>query len=384
MFPTRRISPFDGMAVTAEVWQQAHDYHRQGRQVQALFEHGPGVLVGLEVVASIPADSIVHIRPGIAVDPLGQVIVLREPVAYDIGNARGTLYLLLSYGEGRPQAAEDAESGPLYVHDQFGIEAQGHVPVTACVELARIQRQDRNSPVSDATDPASPGANEIDLRFRREIGVTAMPIASFGVVPLGAAQSASHATGARHLARTLRELGPFRAWADPAVSLSADLRGYDLLYLVGQGPFQVGRDEMTALYQYLQAGGTLFYESCRRQTEGGDPPADASFADLLASLGIPLQPLPVDHALLTVPHLFAAPPPGFEPSGEGQISIGGLPDSQGSACVVMSTLDYGCLWRGERRDGPASREAIRSALEWGTNLVAFALRPRPTKGVDDA
>ena len=37
-----------------------------------------------------------------------------------------------------------------------------------------------------------------------------------------------------------------------------------------------------------------------------------------------------------------------------------------------STADYGCLWQGERRSGAAGREAIRSAHEFGGNLLALA------------
>jgi hypothetical protein len=44
--------------------------------------------------------------------------------------------------------------------------------------------------------------------------------------------------------------------------------------------------------------------------------------------------------------------------------------------VIISSYDYGCLWCGERRNGPAEREAIRSAMEWGENLVQFAVARR--------
>jgi len=44
-----------------------------------------------------------------------------------------------------------------------------------------------------------------------------------------------------------------------------------------------------------------------------------------------------------------------------------------SDAVIFSTHDYGCLWQGERRGGSASREEIRSAMEWGSNVVAYAL-----------
>jgi hypothetical protein len=46
-FPTKRISPFDGMSVTADVWAEEHEYHRQRHQLHARFSHGAGILTGL-------------------------------------------------------------------------------------------------------------------------------------------------------------------------------------------------------------------------------------------------------------------------------------------------------------------------------------------------
>jgi len=89
---------------------------------------------------------------------------------------------------------------------------------------------------------------------------------------------------------------------------------------------------------------------------------------LLASMGVQLEELSPDHRLLREPFLFAAPPPGFEIEAEQQFLAG-----EG---VLYSTYDYGCLWRGERRGRAATREEIRAALEWGGNIVAYALERR--------
>ena len=66
VFPTRRIKPFDGMAVTAGVWGEAHDYHRRRLAAHELLWHGAGIVAGLEVVASDPPDSAVYISQGVA------------------------------------------------------------------------------------------------------------------------------------------------------------------------------------------------------------------------------------------------------------------------------------------------------------------------------
>jgi hypothetical protein len=44
--------------------------------------------------------------------------------------------------------------------------------------------------------------------------------------------------------------------------------------------------------------------------------------------------------------------------------------------VIVSACDYGCLWQGERRGRAASREEIRAAHEWGSNLMAYAVARR--------
>jgi hypothetical protein len=51
MFPTKKIKSFDGMTITADVWEEAHEYHRQEQRLATLFSHGPGILTGLEVIA---------------------------------------------------------------------------------------------------------------------------------------------------------------------------------------------------------------------------------------------------------------------------------------------------------------------------------------------
>ena len=35
--PTKRIKAVDGMAVTADVWEEAHEYHRHQQQLHARY-----------------------------------------------------------------------------------------------------------------------------------------------------------------------------------------------------------------------------------------------------------------------------------------------------------------------------------------------------------
>ena len=56
--PAKRIKPSDGMSVTADVWEEAHDYHRHQLRAVARLGLGQGVLAGLRVIAMISSSCI--------------------------------------------------------------------------------------------------------------------------------------------------------------------------------------------------------------------------------------------------------------------------------------------------------------------------------------
>ena len=82
IFPRKRIKAYDGMTVTADIWAQAHDEHRNARRAHDVIFHQPGIVSGLTVQANDPPDQYVFISPGVGVDPSGNIIVLTESVAY--------------------------------------------------------------------------------------------------------------------------------------------------------------------------------------------------------------------------------------------------------------------------------------------------------------
>jgi hypothetical protein len=370
LFPKKRIHAIDGMAVTADVWEEAHDYHRQLNRLHTVLHHGAGIVTGLEVIASDPADNSVYLLPGIAVDSVGQTIVVPEPRAYDLGNADGRLYLIVSYTESRPQSGSSRvqEDAPLYVQLQYSLEAVEELPPTPHVELARIWRRDPTAPLTVAKEPNHPRANEIDMRHRRVIGEQAKPTASVAVISLRGTDGARHGEGLSKLGNSIRLSGVGQVYIDRGVPLAGDLSPYDLVYVVGRDQIQLTNDEMTTLYNYWQAGGVIFYESCRRNQTVGDPPADNVFIGLVHAFGLTLTPIESGHGIYESCYLFAQPPLGFETQGSPQIRV--------ADGIMMSNADYGCLWRGERRGKPAQRSEIRDAQEWGANLIFWAAAER--------
>lgn len=375
-YPTKRIQPVDGMAVTAEVWEQAHNYHRARQNLHTLYHHTPGIVTGLEVIASDPPDSTVYIMPGIAIDPNGESIVLTEPLAYDLGIAQGPLTLLLSYDESEPQSGtgREQELNLLYVHSQFGLDA---IPMArdierdlVGIELARIWRAERDSAIHNAPAPHHPRLNEIDLRYRQETGVQKPVWISVGICYLGGERDESHAYGLLNLAQASQQTGHYRVCIDDNIQLDEKLASYTLLYLVGQGSFNLDADSMNALYKYIQDGGAVLFESNRQHVSSETPAAERAFTELVESMGIQLEALPDSHPLLQTPFLFAAPPAGFETEGNPNLLL--------HAGIILSQHDYGSLWAGQQRGQRPTREAIRTAQEWGTNLLAHALTRHPT------
>jgi hypothetical protein len=153
----------------------------------------------------------------------------------------GLLYLLLSYGESRPRANNGTGRGDglLYIHAEFSIFARTTLPTGPVVELARVNRQSREDLFLDARNPAYPEANEIDLRFRREIG--APREISMAVCYLGDVTDKKHGRGAGYLARALNQGGRHHVFVDDDIPLAPGVENYTLIYLVGTGSFELSR-----------------------------------------------------------------------------------------------------------------------------------------------
>lgn len=373
-YPTKRIRALDGMAVTSEVWEDAHNYHRQLGRFHNLFSHGSGIVTGLQIIASDPPDTAVYILPGVAIDSAGHMIVIVEPTAYDVGRqADGPLHLVLTYGESRPRSEGNQstqEGAPLFVHAEFGVQALPQAPNTPYVELARIRRQGRASAISDAPDAAHPGLNELDLRWRQHSQITVPETVGVGVVYAGMTDH-RHGEGLLNVANAINHSSAnLNVVVDDNAQLTGGLDDYALVCVVAERAFQFSSDEQAALQAYLQGGGTLFLESCRREGTTA-PGSDQSFHDLASAFSAKLSDaVKGGHALLKQPNFFPALPAGFD--AQGALSAG---DG-----VILSTADFGCLWAGEQRSGSASRETVRAALEFGENLIHYAAQRRKAAG----
>lgn len=373
-FLRERLMAIDGMAVTAEVWNEAHDYHRHAQAAHTSYLHGAGIINGLGVLANDPADpQIVHIKAGVAVDQQGQLIIYSEDSAFLLGDRQGLLYVVLSYdgeSEVAPGRQSDSSGEPRYLRIDFRVKAVNQLPETPYVELARLLRTDLTQPVRNAVDPAQPGAQELDLRFRNFIGVHSRLPVALGLVSLDRNISPQHWRGWLNLTCELRNASAQQVWAQPNVRINQEMGRYPLLCLVGQREVELNQAERHHLYEYLRNGGVVYYESCRRELRYGDAPADKSFLELITWMGGQITEAPLTHSLYHTPHLFVQLPDGYEARPPAPLQI---VKGIGNGLVIISKNDYGCVWSGSRRDRPLTRAELRDAFEWGDNLLTFAL-----------
>lgn len=358
-FPNKRIKPYDGMSVTADVWNQAHDYHLRVNQAHNLFFHGAGILIGLDVVASDPPDRMVFILPGVAVDSNGKVIVLSEPVAYDLGDeVEGPLYLTIIHRESSQGVKKNSEGSNLsFTRDEFLITARQSIPENPMVELARFTRENRKSPIKDSTETKTPGMNEIDLRYRRRIQMQSEQLLTAAVIYLGDLKNPSHGKGLFRVSDELRRNYQINLVVDDHTQLDRGILGYSFLYMVGKGKFQLTKTQIKGLQGYINLGGFLFMESC-------DSLAEESLKNMMNEIESPINTsLENPHSLLNSPNYFVTPPSGYEVVGKLFFSTGG----------VLSTFNYGQLWAGEGKERIPTREELRSALEIAENLIHFIM-----------
>jgi hypothetical protein len=373
--PLQRLNPFRGLVLDAPAWNTAHEYHRRQQQLHSLGMHTAGVVTGLEVAAWDPPDNSVVVYPGMALDPEGNAVLVGQPERfYFDAKTPGAAYLILRL-RNIPQQMVQPPGGeqpqPRYFLEGYTLEESREAPEGAYVELARVRLSGSGAGVSDAASPHDPGLDEIDTRFRRQSGPRPHGTVAIGVAALERDEdgTARHWAGAAALARAINGTTHYRAEFLGEVALDQEALACQLLVIAGQQELALTETQEEVLRTFLARGGTLLGEACgagttARSREVMPLPFQQSFGRLADRLDASLRPVERGHELLTALHRFSQPPEG--PDGARLLLAGdGL---------LYSEADYGCLWNGGRPDGPAGREAVRSAIELGTNLGIFSSR----------
>jgi len=344
-----RVHPFSGLVIDVDTWATAHDYHRQHQQLHLLSLHGTGVAQGLDVVSTDPPSESVVVEAGLAIDPLGNTIIVPERQYVVLGNQAGLTYLVLDYVEGIPPSDGNNRDTRARVKEDFRLRAVQTTPEPHSIELARIETKKAAAPIVGAANPWLPRESELDLRYRPRLHLTAPKIVKVGLVVHGdeSSLSSSHLAGFQFLLREMEYCG---LRAEVTKATDAAVPDADLLYVTADSGAAVPSAMVKRLGERVAEGAWLFVDPCG---------SDTSMLESFRSLVKPKSGGATEDLMLGSRFVFGTPPEGAFPTRN---MIWG-------DRITLSPRDYGCAWAGRRGDHAFQRDVVRAALEFGVNAA---------------
>ena len=401
-FQLQRVNPFPGLTIDVDTWQDAHNYHRDQQKLHVLAFHNTGILGGLEVVANDPPDLSVTIRPGMGIDQEGNIIIVSKAQRYNLQTReKGMIYLVIQFREVPTGPYQPPEGGqPTRIMEAYRIQERETLPTEAYLELARIDFDPADPAIRNPKTPNNPGKNEIDCRFRQvtvagiqvqtqplpatapepvktstvvERVATTQETITLGHIALGNAPKDLHYTGLQNLTREINRQYSFAVNLRENVVLDRRIKQCKILYLTGNGRFELSEQQQTVLGEFLKSGGTIFAEGCsepRGETQSrGSKDFAFAFNQLAGRLKCKLENVQRGHPLLSAVHVFSGVPQGAE---TGMLLEGGH--------MIYSGSDYGCAWNGGYPDNPLTRDIIRGSVEIAVNTAIFAQMKEESSG----
>jgi uncharacterized protein DUF4159 len=363
-FSLQRVTAYDGLAIDAATWTDAHAYHQSAQRLHLRALHGWGIVAGLQVLPVNPPSRGVIVQPGVALDSDGNLIRVPQPVRIALPQpASGVACVVLRFSETPVDPGNGTPSSR--VNEHFSLVVSEPPLRPGDIEVARVQMTGPEAPVRAPADEWAPGNYQIDQRFRRHLRETPIDTLTVGRLVLAEqAGSAAHHQGLINLVRELRLTVPFVVQYLGDVRMEQAVGQCNLLYFSGAGAPKLSPREGAQLLAYVRGGGVLFAEpSTQQETELGESGRFvASFQRLLADIKNDVSPIKSDHPLYTARHIFAAPPEGV---------AGRAPLLAHDDTVFLSPNDYGGCWQGGLPGKPLPRETIRSAVEFGVNLAWY-------------
>ncbi|BAZ41863.1 hypothetical protein NIES4101_78310 [Calothrix sp. NIES-4101] len=419
--PLQRLQVTDGLLLTANLWRQAHEYHRQRQNIYYQSLHQAGIVWGLGVHVINPPEDIagqykdrrwLQIQPGLAIDGKGNPIIVPQPLVFRIASeapAKGslTVYIVVNYVD--PDKLHN-QSDRQFVQETFRIDEKTTPPNGTEVELCRILLTPGEVELVNALDVLQPGINNLDLRYRSwaQLRIQKQVVVTY----LADLQKTNPkiVENLTYLMQSITALYP--AMGGKTIEISSlseavNKLDSDLLYLTYEQFLRLKLDEAQVqnLQQYLQNGANLFIEVeeplveelsfvrqqlrnaianltqeqesalIRQELEAELLRVDEKLyqqlyqiqepiQELSKQIGIPITnsaTLPSHHPLRTEPFLFAQMP-----------TIKNYPIhlfNWGGIILVFGSLSSG--W-GIDENLSISRETIRTTQEMGINILHFA------------
>jgi len=378
--PLKRLHVYDSLMMNAQRWLLAHDYHRQRQNVHYQSLNQPGIVCGLGVTLIDPPDSTdsrfrdrswFEIQPGIAIDVEGNVIVVDETInrTYRLAarppkTGSITVYVVVSYVE--PQAP-GYPPHPEILQEQCRFDQKTTPPDAHEIELCRIQLSADFAQLELPDNVFFPRPNQLDVSHRLQAQAKPLVTVQAAQVSPQAIQPQETGHPLTYLARSAPALYPalHSVAAPEVVPLQAEaIAPYDLLLLDAAHLSDLNGQEQDGLQDYLTQGGVLLIELPLHQKAAIDNLREWIAHVWHTSLA-PWYTLPNDHPLRSHPFLFAAPPD----IDQDLIHVW----SGGGIVLVAGGLS--AAWTPESQEG-RSRNDIRTAQEFGMNLLHFAWRRR--------
>ena len=277
--PLQRLQVSDGLLVTAERWQVAHQYHRQRQNLHFQAFHQGGIVSGLGVcpteapaqVANAYRDGRwLQVQPGVAMDAQGNPIVVPQPITYRIAAQPTTepvlVYLVLKFVD--PDQLEP-RTGTHVVQETFRLEEKVAPPEGLEIELCRLVLRPGDGPITLPRNGFTPVANELDWRYRSLAQVRPLGDLTLGYLTLSPQAKVNLENALQRLATALPglypslrgtvRLGPLGLRQGLALS-AADLQAYDLLHLTYADAQALQPEEIDLLHTFENEGGTLLIE----------------------------------------------------------------------------------------------------------------------------
>ena len=349
-----RVHPFTGLVVDVDTWATAHDYHRHHQELHLLTMHGSGIAYGLDVLPTDPPSETIVIEPGVAIDQMGNIIVVPDRQHLALGTRAGTTFISLDFVESIPSSGGDQKDTRARVLEDFRLRILTGQPETPALELGRIRHSGSSAAVVNAANPWAPAPDQIDGRYRLRLPVRAPRDMTISVVLHRPENlSPSHMLGLQFFARELENDG-----VRPRLITASDsaVPPADLLYVSGSAEAALPQDLINRLSERVANGAWLFADPCGTGTDMVQSLVGAvkTTAECAAE---------TEQLILGARNVFGTAPAGAYLTRE--ILWGDK--------AVVSPRDYGCAWSGRRGDQIFQRDLIRSALEFGVNVAYGAM-----------
>ncbi|PZV14096.1 MAG: hypothetical protein DCF22_09470 [Leptolyngbya sp.] len=406
----------DGMPINAECWQHAHTYHRhrQNFHYQSLYEPGIVYGLGVAVVPDQPDGRLLQVQPGVAIDIAGNPIIVQSPEEFRLTSAPNdgqalVVYLVVNYVDPddlRLNLTAKTQYESFRIVEKLHLDPQD-------IELCRIDLQAGVTQLQAPTNVFAPSWNQLDFRDRRQPQPQPQLRVRVGLVTDESPDSLTQ-NGFTDLLRSLPGLYPTLHADSTLQTFSAQALGREftldcqLLHIPYHVLLALPNPAIQRLQSFLARGGIVLAVAdfdavdlldlldIGQELRLGLLEAERD-RDLFNQTGIQLQQeitanqSAITEQITTVKQSIAAIASrlGVSSTEPGELSnahplqwqpftFSQLPTYQGHPIILKNwdglVLMLGDLTRcwSHSASPPIPRETLRSAQEWGINLLHFA------------